>query len=377
MINFFHTHISPRAIDLATETLRSGFVSEGKRVAQFEAEMTRALGLVRPVAVNSGTSALHLALAVADVGPGDEVILPPQTFVASAATILMCGAKPVFADIQPHTGNLDPQSLRVHITPRTKAVMPVHWGGYPCDMDEINAIAREHDLAVVEDAAHALGATYKGKPVGSLSRFTAFSFQAIKHLTTGDGGALCCLEESDYWAARRRRWFGIDRERDLPSILGERVYNLDELGFKYHMNDLAAAVGLGNLTDLPTTIARHREIAAAYRKGLDGVPGIKLLESNSDRESACWFFTLLVERREEFVRALKDRGIPATVVHQRIDRNAVFGGLREDLPGQQYFDSHQIALPVHVGLTDEDVQKVVEAVCELCSSRRKTQSVQK
>lgn len=376
-MDFFHTHISSKAVDLATETLRSGFVSEGKRVAQFEAEMTRALGLVRPVAVNSGTSALHLALAVADVGPGDEVILPPQTFVASATTILMCGAKPVFADIQPHAGNLDPQSLRVHITPRTKAVMPVHWGGYPCDMDEINAIARDYGIAVVEDAAHALGATYKGRPVGALSRFTAFSFQAIKHLTTGDGGLLCCLEEADYWTARRRRWFGIDRERDLPSILGERVYNLDELGFKYHMNDLAAAVGLGNLADVPASIARHREIAAAYGKGLDGVPGIKLLESRSDRESACWFFTLLVERREEFVRALKDRGIPATVVHQRIDRNAVFGGLRENLPGQQYFDTHQIALPVHVGLTDEDVRKVVEAVCELCSSHRKAQSVQK
>ena len=172
---------------------------------------------MRPVAVNSGTSALHLASAVADVGPGDEVILPPQTFVASAATILMCGAKPVFADIQPYTGNLDPQSLRVHITPRTKAVMPVHWGGYPCDMDEINAIAREHDLAVVEDAAHALGATYKGKPVGSLSRFTAFSFQAIKHLTTGDGGALCCLEESDYWAARRQTLVR-HRSRTRPAV---------------------------------------------------------------------------------------------------------------------------------------------------------------
>ena len=243
-MNFFHTHISPKAVDLAAETLRSGFVSEGKRVAQFEAELTRILGLARPVAVNSGTSALHLALAIAGVGPGDEVILPPQTFVASAHAILMCGATPVFADIQPSTGNVDPASVRMRITSRTKAIMPVHWGGYPCDMDEIAAIAQEDDVAVVEDAAHALGATYKGKPVGTLSRFTAFSFQAIKHLTTGDGGALCCQREEDHQAARRRRWFGIDRERDQPSILGERVYDLNEIGFKYHMNDVAAAVGL-------------------------------------------------------------------------------------------------------------------------------------
>ena len=173
-MNFFHTHISPRAIELATETLRSTFVSEGNRVHEFETELSRTLGLVRPVAVNSGTSALHLALVLAGIGPGDEVILPAQTFVASGMVILMCGARPVFADIHPHTGNLDPASIRKKITPRTKAIMPVHWAGCPCDMDEINAIAREHGLTVVEDAAHALGATYKSRPVGSLSRFTAF-----------------------------------------------------------------------------------------------------------------------------------------------------------------------------------------------------------
>src|SRR5262249_43887055 len=160
----------------------------------FEQELATTLGLIRPVAVNSGTSALHLALEVAGVGSGDEVILPAQTFVASGLSILMCDAAPVFADIQPFTGNIDPGSVRAKITARTKAIMPVHWGGYPCDMDEINAIARGHDLAVIEDAAHALGAIYKGRPVGALSRFTAFSFQAIKHLTTGDGGALCCLD---------------------------------------------------------------------------------------------------------------------------------------------------------------------------------------
>ncbi len=172
-MHFFHTHISEKAIELATGTLRSGLLSEGKRVRQFEEELTRVLALPNPVAVNSGTSALHLALEVAGVGQGDEVILPPQTFIASGLAILMCGATPVFADIQPQTGNIDPDSIRAHVTPRTKAIMPVHWGGYPCDMDEISAVAEEHHLAVVEDAAHAFGAAYKGKPVGTLSRFTA------------------------------------------------------------------------------------------------------------------------------------------------------------------------------------------------------------
>jgi perosamine synthetase len=361
-MNFFHTHISSKAIELAAATLRSTYVSEGELVRKFEGELARVFGVARPVAVNSGSSALHLALAVAGVGPGDEVILPPQTFVASGLAILMCGATPVFADIQRHTGNIDPQSLRSCITPQTKAIMPVHWGGYPCDMDEINTIAEQHGLAVVADAAHALGATYKGRSVGSLSRFTAFSFQAIKHLTTGDGGAVCCLRDEDYDEARRRRWFGIDRTRDETSILGERVYNLEKVGFKYHLNDIAAAIGLGNLPDIPANLARHRQIAGRFWDELKNLCGITHLDQKSDRESAYWVYTMLVDERENFIRALKSRGVPASVVHQRIDRNRVFGGLRPDLAGQDYFDARQVALPIHCGLTDDDVDCVVTSV---------------
>lgn len=361
-MNFFHTHISPKAIELAVETLRSGYLSEGKRVQEFEDALSHTLGLVRPVALNSGTSALHLALILTGVTPGDEVILPAQTFVASGLAILMCGATPVFADIQPYTGNLDPNSFREKITPRTKAVMPVHWAGCPCDMDEINGIANENKIAVVEDAAHALGSSYKGKPIGSLSRFTAFSFQAIKHLTTGDGGAVCCLDENDYEEAKRRRWFGIDRLRHQPSILGEREYNLETIGYKYHLNDLCAAVGLGNLQDLPDNLARHRQIAASYQAGLQDVAGLTLLKYPTDRVSSWWLFTVLVERREDFIRALKDRGIPASVVHQRIDRNSVMGGLQEDLVNQQFFDARQVAIPIHVGLTDTDIAQAINAI---------------
>jgi perosamine synthetase len=271
---------------------------------------------------------------------------------------------PVFADIQPTTGNIDPASARTKVTPRTKAIMPVHWTGYPCDMDELNALAREHSLVVIEDAAQALGATYKGRPIGSISRLTAFSFQAIKHLTTGDGGALCCLDESDYLEARRKRWFGIDRDRDQASILGERQYDLTEVGFKYHLNDLGAAVGLGNLPDVRTNLARHRHVAHTYREALAQVPGVTLLESRSDRESSYWVFTLLVERREDFVHALKARGVPTSVVHQRIDRNQVFGGIRGDLEGQAFFDARQIALPVHPGLSDQQIGQIIGAVRE-------------
>ncbi len=219
-MDFFHTTITPGAIERATQVLQSGWLSEGRLVKEFEAALSSRLGIQNPVAVNSGTSALHLALALCGVGPGDEVILPAQTFVATGLVILMQGATPVFADIDPQTGNLSPAAIREKITPRTRAVMPVHWGGYPCDMDEINTLAAENGLAVIEDAAHALGARYKDCLAGALSRFTAFSFQAIKHLTTGDGGALCCLVEADAKAAFVRRWFGIDRANSQPSFWG-------------------------------------------------------------------------------------------------------------------------------------------------------------
>lgn len=361
-MDFFHTHISRRAIELAAETLSSGRISAGKMAADFEEALRRYLGVPNPVTVNSGTSALHLSLAVCGIGPGDEVILPPQTFVATGLVILMQRATPVFADIDPQTGNIDPASIAQKITERTRAIIPVHWGGYPCDMDEINALARQHNLIVIEDAAHALGATYKGRPVGSLSRFTAFSFQAIKHLTTGDGGMICCLNDDDAHLLRKARWFGIDRDADLPNLLGERQYNLKTVGFKYHLNDLAAAVGLGNLEDFPARLARRRAIGDYYRSNLAGVPGLTLLRHDPDRTHAYWIFTVLVERRENFVRKLAEHGIPASVVHQRIDRNQVFGGVRRNLSGQAEFDERQIAIPLHEKLSDEDIDQVVSVI---------------
>lgn len=361
-MDFFHTSISARAIELANETLKSTFLSEGRRVKEFENALETSLGFRNAVALNSGTSALHLALVVAGVGAGDEVILPAQTFVATGLAILMQRAVPVFADIDPFTGNISAASIKAKITSRTRAVMPVHWAGYPCDLDEINSLAAAHGLAVIEDAAHALGARYKSKPIGAISRFTAFSFQAIKHLTTGDGGALCCANESEATAAKALRWFGIDRAKSEPSILGERLYDLTALGYKYHLNDLAAAVGLGNLTDFPERLARRREIASRYCRELASVPGLQLLKLAPDREHSYWLFTVLVERREDFIRKLTSKNIPSSVVHLRIDHNSIFGGIREDLPGQAEFDAQQISIPVHEGLTDDDAARIISAI---------------
>ena len=361
-MNLFSTEISTYAIERVGEVLKSTFVSAGEVAIEFEKELSDTLGLVNPVSVNSGTSALHLGLEVAGVGPGDEVILPAQTFVASGLSILMTGAAPVFADIQYETGNIDPESIKEKITENTKAIMPVHWAGYPCDMDEINQIAKENNLVVIEDAAHALGATYKGKPIGSISDFTAFSFQAIKHLTTGDGGALCCLNKLQYEEAKKRRWFGIDRENSKPSILGERVFDIEKVGFKYHLNDLAAAVGLGNLEEFPKRLKKIREIASIYREELSNVPGMELLDYKNDRESAFWLFTVLVENRMDFIRKMNAAGIPVSVVHQRIDRFSVFNGPLPGLKNQERFNERQIAIPIHSALSDDEIQRVVNSV---------------
>ena len=360
-MNFFDSFISPEAVELVTETLRSGFVSEGCRVKEFEAAMANELGLRNGVAVNSGTAALHLGLAVAGVGPGDEVLLPAQTFVASGLSILMQGAKPVFVDIDYKTGNIDPNELMGRATERTRAVMPVHWAGLPCEMEAILQTAREQGWTVIEDAAHALGAEYRARPVGTLSPFTAFSFQAIKHLTTGDGGMLCCSQHEDYRRARAQRWFGIDRERSKPSVLGERQFDIEEVGFKYHMNDIAASIGLGNLKGFCGRLEQRRRLNRVYRDRLNGTAGVQLLESPDDRKSACWLFTALFESRNELIEKLVEHEVPVSVVHQGIDKNSVFGGIDDELTNQRRFDAHQLSLPLHPGMSEE----AVLGICEL------------
>jgi perosamine synthetase len=363
-INFFNTAISKKSIELVNQVLSSAFLSAGNMADRFEGELTAKIGLINPVTLNSGTSALHLALVVAGIKAGDEVILPAQTFIATGLVVLMQQAIPVFADIQYNTGNIDPDSIVKKITAKTKAIIPVHWGGYPCDMDEIHAIAKKYKLTVIEDAAHALGAQYKGSPIGTISPFTAFSFQAIKHLTTGDGGALCCLNQKEYNRAKKLRWFGIDRENSKPSILGEREYDVDEVGYKYHMNDLAAALGLGNLEDFLQNLKRRQEISKIYQDELNNIPGLIQLDRKHDRESACWLFTVLVERRLDFINKLKTYKIPASVVHLGIDKNSVFAGGKDALYHQKKFNQRQCAIPLHEGLTDDVVQYIIKNIKE-------------
>lgn len=357
-MEMFYTYVSWQARHIVNETLLSGRLSEGMLVKDFERGLARQLGLRNPVCTNSGTSALHLALVLAGVGPGDEVILPAQTFIATGLAVLYCGATPVFADVDPETGLLDYEDAAQRWTPRCKAFLPVDWCGLPCDR---KAFVKLRPTPVVVDACQSLGATYRGEPVSDWCDYACLSFQATKHLTTGDGGAVCCGSADDVPHARRLRWFGLDREQ--PLVMGEREFLAEEAGYKYHLNDYAAALGLGNLPGFKERLARRQAIGARYRAELQGVLGLKLPRMDPDRTHAYYAFSVLVERRQDFHRALGERKVPCSVICRRIDRHRVFDkGQQRFLPGTDYYDTHQINLPCHEALTDEDVGKVIEAV---------------
>jgi len=339
------------------------WIGEGPLVKEFEEKLKVRFGFKHCVALHSGTAALRLALALCGVGPGDEVITTAQTCTATNTPILEQFARPVFADIQYLTGNIDWTDVGHRVTERTKAIMCVHWAGYPCDMDELQAVADEHGLPVIQDGAHALGATYKGFPVGVLADFFMTSFQAIKQLTCGDGGLLAMLDEDTYNAARRRRWFGIDRDnRVVDEETGYSYWNQSEVGYKMQMNDIAAAIGLGNLRDWSFIVSLRQEIARIYRSTLAGVPGVTLFENAFDRQSANWLFTMHVEDRPAFRRMMAGRGIEASVVHIRNDRHDVFGPLREDLPVTDRYERTNISIPLHTGMTVADAEFVAACV---------------
>jgi perosamine synthetase len=363
-IVMFKPYVNEKAIELATHVLRSGWVGEGPRVKEFEERIAEKVGASFSITTNSGTSALHLGLLLAGVKPGDEVITTAQTMLATTSAIIMAGAKPVYADVEYLTGNISAEDIGRHITEKTRAILAVDWGGYPCDWDAISAIGEKHNLSVIEDAAHSLGAFYKGKPVGSVAPITCFSFQAIKNLTTGDGGLVCVPEKELLERAMRLRWYGIDRAKRKPSILGEPEWNVTELGYKYHMNDVAAAIGLGNLADIDWIIERRHQIVSEYRNRLQTVQGVGLFERRSDRQSADWLFSIHVQNRDDFCQMMQKKDVMVSVVHLRIDRNTICGGERDDLPNLGRFTETHVSLPLHPYLTDDDVEYVIYSVKE-------------
>ena len=362
MIPLFRPLISEAAIESAAQVLRSGWLGLGPRTAEFEQKFASYVGAPHCVGLNSCTSAIHLALHLLDLPKGSEVITTPLTFVSTNHAILYEDLVPVFADIDRGTGNLLASDVALRITQRTRAMIIVHYGGYPADIDELYALARAHDIAVIEDCAHACGAAYKGTRIGSHGDFHAFSFHAVKNLPMGDGGALTVGSPEHDARLRRLRWLGIDKDtyRRTTSRSYDWDYDVPEVGFKYHMNDIEAAIGLAQLDLIDGENARRKEIASAYRSALSHIDGMTLPEQSSDRESSFHLFPVLVENRDAFITKLRDAGIGAGVHYRRNDEYPMYQ--RAELPNAEWFSSRVVSLPMHLCLSNEDVDFVTQTI---------------
>lgn len=361
-IPLFKVFIPESVMEPLRATLMSGFIGQGPKVDEFEKALAGRLGTPRVLTVNSATSGVTLALRLAGVERGDEVITTPLTCTATNWPILALGAAPVWADVDEETANLDPATIEALVTPRTKAIMVVHWGGDPADMDAIWAIAKRHDLKVIEDAAHAFGSTYRGRHIGTQSDFAVFSFQAIKHMTTVDGGLVVAGSQPDCDRGRLLRWYGIDRQGPRSDFRCES--DIAEWGWKFHMNDVAATIGLEQLKYVDANIARNQANAAFYGRELQSVPGITLMKTVNDRTSASWIYTMKVENREGFIAKLKERGVVASRVHERNDIHTTVAQFRRLLPQMDRLAKTMICIPVGWWVTDEDREMIVETIRE-------------
>lgn len=366
-IPLFRVHMPESVLEPLKAVLFSGYIGQGPKVDEFEKALIPWVGNSHILTVNSGTSALHLAMRLAGVDHGSEVITSPQTCSATGMPALERGAVLVWGDIDPWTGNLDPLDVERKITTKTKAIIPIHWGGYPCEIDELRAVAKKYGIPLIEDAAHAFGSTYRGKPIGSHSEFVAFSFQAIKAVTTIDGGLLACQTPDVYRRGKLLRWFGIDRETPRVDLRCEN--DIEAAGYKHHMHDVSAVIGLEQLKYTAKLLARNRENAAFYRARLAEVKGVSLLRYAIDRLSSYWLFTVRVKDREGFQDFMTKKGVMVSRVHVRNDHHTYTKSFRRNLPGVDEFDREQISIPVGWWVSDEDRETVAHSI-EEWSARR-------
>ncbi|MCL6452135.1 MAG: DegT/DnrJ/EryC1/StrS family aminotransferase [Alicyclobacillus sp.] len=343
------------------DCLDSGWVSSnGPYVERFEAALAAHCQTSYAVACSNGTTALHLALVALGAGPGDEVILPTLTFVATANAVIYCGAKPVFVDVDPLTWNIDPERVEAAVTPQTKGVIAVHLFGHPADMDALHAIADRHGLFVLEDAAEAIGALYRNRPVGQLAHAAAFSFYGNKIVTTGEGGAVTTQQAE--LAERMRR---LRAHASHPS----RRYWHDEVGYNYRMTNVQAAIGVGQLEHLDWHIAQRRRVAAAYVRSLQDCDAIVLPVERPWAKSACWMFSILLahggtRERDQLMHALAADGIETRPFFYPMHVLPPYRGLQPDadFPVANRVAASGLNLPTYADLTEPDVQWIAETV---------------
>jgi perosamine synthetase len=335
--------------------LYSGYIAEGKYVYEFEEKLKKLLGNPFCLATSSGTGAIHIALSVLSIGIGDEVISTAMTAEPTNTTIAITGAKIVFADIDVQTGLLLPESIEANITKNTKAIMLVHYAGMVCDMDRINEISKKHNIPVIEDASHAFLSKYNDKYIGSNSRFTLFSFQAIKQLTTIDGGLLCLTSEMDYERAKKFRWFGLSKS--TPRLNN----NIIEAGFKYNMNNVNAVIGLTQLNHLHENVFKYMENGKYYDYALKEIDSVTLVPYYQNTEPSYWLYTIIVDRRSDFIEMMEKAGITASPLHLRNDRHDVFKPSNK-LPNLDIFYEKFVHIPCGWWVTEEDRKYIVDTI---------------
>ena len=355
------------------KVLRSPFLTQGPAVVKFEEDLAKRCGAKYAVACANGTAALHLACLAAGLKDGAEAIVPAITFAATANAVVYCGARPVIVDIRPDTLTMDPEAFRKALTPRTKAVLPVHFAGLPADMEEIALTAKTRGITVIEDAAHALGAIYRGKLVGACDRsdMAILSFHPVKHATTGEGGAVLTNSEELRGRLRLFRSHGITRDAALLENKDEGgwYYEMQELGFNYRIPDILCALGSSQLKKLPAFLKRRRAIAQQYRAAFAGNDRIALQSQPEDRLNAWHLFTIQVpaERRRALYDHLHARGVLANVHYIPVHKLPFYqrrGWAGKTLPNAEAYYAGALSLPMHAALTGADVKRVIKTVLE-------------
>ncbi|MGQ9631693.1 MAG: DegT/DnrJ/EryC1/StrS family aminotransferase [bacterium] len=371
-LHFSPPLIGKEEIEEVVDTLKSGWITTGPKVKRFQEEFAEYVGARFAVALSSCTAGLHLALVVGGVSPGDEVITSPYTFAATANVILHCGAKPVFADIDEKTCNIDPNKIEEKITPKTKAIIPVHFGGQPCEMDVILDVAERHNLLVIEDAAHAITAKYKDKMIGSVGDMTVFSFHAVKNLTTAEGGMLTTDNEGWVRPLKLYSLHGQDKDAFAKFGGGEWKYEIVVPGYKYNMTDIQAAIGIWQLRKIEGFLKRRKQYVEMYNEGLDDLEALELPQEITPGRHAWHLYTIRLRPgtlridRDDFIEALRLENVSANVhfipVHVHPYYRETFGYRPEDFPVSWEVYRRTVTLPLNVKMTEADVGDVIAAV---------------
>ena len=372
-VPFHRAHVGEEEVHAVSEVIRSGWLTMGPKTFEFEKEFAKYVGAQHAIAVSTGTAALHLALEAAGVRAGDEVLLPTTTFTATAEAVTYVGARPVLVDIDPVTMNIDSEDAARRITPKTRAIIPVHLGGQPCDLDEIHELARTHHLRVIEDAAHALPSEYQGRRVGRISEFTCFSFYATKTLTTGEGGMITTDNAEAADRMRLMRLHGIERDAwKRYRVDGAWFYEVLEAGYKYNLTDFQSAMGLVQLVKSDSMRVAREAIAQRYSEGFSSFDELVVPTIRPDRRTSWHLYVLRVHLdhlkidRNGFIEALQRRGVACSVhfipLHLQPYYRHAYGYQPGDFPRAEQEYHSCLSLPIYPGMTDPEINHVIGAV---------------